>query len=163
MFLTQFIQKGSQPEQVINKWSGGAFEVIYSLKNSLLFPDKKTKTQESGVTLPSPSITSISRSRNQHQKAHVSHSFICLFTLRANTVSDFYKTPGMRVKLRFTAMGSANRVRAGQTHDVKRIEGASVPLATKRSSVCSVPSLSIDAINLFHTCCLDSSQQPFSL
>ena len=54
----------------------------------------------------------------------------------------------MRVTLRFMAMGSANRVRAGQTHDVKRIEGVSVPLATKRSSVCSVPSLSIDAINL---------------
>lgn len=69
----------------------------------------------------------------------------------------------MRVRLRFTAMGSANRVRAGQTHDVKRIEGVSVPLATKRSSVCSVPSLSIDAMNLFHTCCLNSSQQPFSL
>lgn len=78
-------------------------------------------------------------------------------------VSGFYKTPGMKVKLRFTAMGSANRVIAGQTHDVKRIEGVSVPLATKRSSVSSVPSLSIGARNLFHTCCLDSSQQPFLL
>ena len=133
------------------------------LKIASIFQVRKTKTQESGVTLPSPSITSISRSRNQHQKAHVSHSFICLFTLRANMVSAFYRTPGMRVTLRFTAMGSANRVRAGQTHNVKRIEGVSVPLATKRSSVWSVPSLSIDAINLFHTCCLNSSQQPFSL
>jgi len=32
VFLTQFIQKVWQPEQVINKWRGGAFEVICSLK-----------------------------------------------------------------------------------------------------------------------------------
>ena len=64
-------------------------------------------------------------------------------------VSVFYKKPGIRVKLRFTAMGSANRVVAGQTHDVKRIEGVSVPLATERSSVCLVPSRLIDARNLF--------------
>lgn len=153
--------KGVVSWTVINNWSGGAFEVICSLKNSLLTKIRKTKTQESGVTLPSPSISSISRSRNQHQKAHVSPSFICLFML-SKYGQWFYKTPGMKVKLRFTAMGSANRVIAGQTHNVKRIEGVSVPLAWRKKQ-CFFSAISVDDLPSLFTCCLDSSQQPFLL
>lgn len=80
-----------------------ALEIIFSLKNSLLFTDENTKAQENGVILISPSVRSISRVRNLPQEAHISTLFFYLFIHGADMLIAFYELSGMRVKLRFLA------------------------------------------------------------
>lgn len=75
-------------------------------------------------------------------------------------LSAFYKTSGMRVKLRFTASHlfckqSVSWVNTRCQED----EGVSVLWTTERRSICLVPSLLTDIINLFHTCCVLGSSQ----
>lgn len=132
-----------------------ALEIIFSLKNSLLFTDEKTKAQENGVTLISPSVCSISRVRNLPQKAHISTLFFYLFIHWANA---FYELSGMRVNLRLLA----KRGLAGQICNLTKMTRAFVLLAIEGRSIYSVPSLWTHIINHFHTFFLiESSWQPF--
>lgn len=123
-----------------------ALEIIFSLKNSLLFTDENTKAQENGVTLISPSVCSISRVRNLPQKAHISTLFFYLFIHWADMLIAFYELSGMRVKLRFLA----KRALAGQIRNLIKMTRAFVLLAIEGRSVYSVPSLWAHIINHFH-------------
>lgn len=123
-----------------------ALEIIFSLKNSLPFTDEKTKGQENGVTLLSPSVCSISRVRNLPQKAHISTLLFYWFIYWEVMLNAFYELSGMRVKLRFLA----KRALAGQICNLAKVTRAFVLLAIEGGRVYSVPSLWTHIINHFH-------------